>query len=128
MNTNMQPSRAPILEIYENDDLREWIGMFLHAGRSRNLAAGTVEFYAKKLNAFIMHFRNDSHMANGTNGPNNTHVTDEAAQADFTKPLEAFNASDNYCGASRHSEFWKRSDGSSICSTCQPNPNNHSIV
>jgi site-specific recombinase XerD len=42
-----------ILGIYQNDDLRDWIGIFLHACRSRNLAAGTIEFYCKKLNVFI---------------------------------------------------------------------------
>jgi hypothetical protein len=40
------------LEIYQTDDLRKWIGIYLHACRSRNLAAGTIEFYGKKLNAF----------------------------------------------------------------------------
>jgi site-specific recombinase XerD len=48
-----QQSRTLILDIYQNDDLREWIEMFLHACRSRNLAAGTVEFYVKKLNVFL---------------------------------------------------------------------------
>ena len=42
-----------ILGIYQNDDLRDWIGIFLHACRSRNLAAGTIEFYGKKLKVFI---------------------------------------------------------------------------
>lgn len=45
------PTRT--LDIYKNDDLRDWIGLFLHACRSRNLAGGTIEFYGKKLNAFI---------------------------------------------------------------------------
>lgn len=35
------------------DDLHSWIDVYLHACRSRNLAAGTIEFYAKKLNVFI---------------------------------------------------------------------------
>ena len=52
MNTVTQQSRNSI-DIYENDDLGEWIGVFLHACRSRNLAIGTIEFYSKKLNAFF---------------------------------------------------------------------------
>jgi site-specific recombinase XerD len=53
VNTIIQQSRALILDIYENDDLGEWIEVYLHACRSRNLATGTLEFYAKKLNAFF---------------------------------------------------------------------------
>ena len=48
----IQQNRTRTLRIYDNDDLREWIGMFLHSGRSRNLSSGTLEFYAKKLAAF----------------------------------------------------------------------------
>jgi site-specific recombinase XerD len=53
VETILQHNRALILETYENDDLRDWIDMFLRTGRSRNLASGTIEFYSKKLNAFI---------------------------------------------------------------------------
>jgi site-specific recombinase XerD len=41
------------MDVYQEDSLQDWIGMFLHACRSRNLAAGTISFYAKKLKAFI---------------------------------------------------------------------------
>lgn len=53
MNAISQQSRTYTLDIYENDDLQEWIDAFLHACRSRNLAAGTIEFYVKKLKAFV---------------------------------------------------------------------------
>jgi site-specific recombinase XerD len=53
MDTIIQRSPIQILDINENDDLREWIEVFLHACRSRNLAAGTLDFYTKKLNAFF---------------------------------------------------------------------------
>jgi site-specific recombinase XerD len=46
-------NRTFIPDLYETDDLQYWIDLFLYAGRSRNLAAGTIEFYTKKLNAFI---------------------------------------------------------------------------
>ena len=42
-----------ILDIYKNDNLQDWIEVFLHSCRSRNLATGTIEFYGKKLNTFI---------------------------------------------------------------------------
>jgi site-specific recombinase XerD len=53
METDTFLIKSPNLEIYQTDDLRKWIGIYLHACRSRNLAAGTIEFYAKKLNAFV---------------------------------------------------------------------------
>ena len=53
MKTDTFLIKSPNLEIYETDDLRKWIGIYLHACRSRNLAAGTIEFYAKKLDAFV---------------------------------------------------------------------------
>ncbi|MBM4426403.1 MAG: hypothetical protein FJ031_04100 [Chloroflexi bacterium] len=37
----------------QNHDLQEWLGIYLHACRSRNLSPGTVEFYEKKLNTFL---------------------------------------------------------------------------
>lgn len=43
------------LEIYKNNDLHQWILLYIHACRARNLAVGTIEFYRKKLNAFL-HF------------------------------------------------------------------------
>jgi len=46
-------NRTFIPEIYDTDNLRYWIELFLHAGHSRNLATGTIGFYTKKLNAFI---------------------------------------------------------------------------
>ena len=51
MNT-ITEHRRTFIDLYENDDLREWLEVFFHACRARNLAAGTLEFYAKKLNAF----------------------------------------------------------------------------
>jgi site-specific recombinase XerD len=53
METDIFLIKSPNLEIYQTDDLRKWIGIYLHACRSRNLAAGTIEFYGKKLNAFV---------------------------------------------------------------------------
>jgi site-specific recombinase XerD len=41
------------IDIYKNDDLQDWIGIFLHACRSRNLATGTIKFYSMKLNTFV---------------------------------------------------------------------------
>ncbi len=41
------------LDLYRDDNLQAWVGQFLYAGRSRNLAVGTVEFYRKKLTAFL---------------------------------------------------------------------------
>lgn len=52
METNLFLTQSPNLEIYQTDDLRKWIGIYLHACRSRNLAGGTIEFYSKKLNTF----------------------------------------------------------------------------
>ncbi|MBI2757208.1 MAG: tyrosine-type recombinase/integrase [Chloroflexi bacterium] len=53
METNIRPNTFLTLDIYQTDDLRKWIGIYLHACRSRNLAGGTIEFYGKKLNAFV---------------------------------------------------------------------------
>ena len=52
METNIFLTQTPNLEIYQTNDLRKWIGIYLHACRSRNLAGGTIEFYSKKLNTF----------------------------------------------------------------------------
>ena len=52
METRTFLTQYPNLEIYQTNDLRKWIGVYLYACRSRNLAAGTIEFYGKKLNAF----------------------------------------------------------------------------
>lgn len=52
METNTFLTKSPNLEIYQTDDLRKWIGIYLHACRSRNLAGGAIEFYSKKLNTF----------------------------------------------------------------------------
>lgn len=41
------------LEIYQTDDLRQWIEIYLHACRSRNLSGGTIDFYDKKLKVFV---------------------------------------------------------------------------
>jgi site-specific recombinase XerD len=41
------------LEIYQTDDLQQWIEIYLHACRSRNLSRGTIEFYDKKLKVFV---------------------------------------------------------------------------
>jgi site-specific recombinase XerD len=54
MNTSVLQNKEISLDFYQTDDLRDWIELFLHACRSRNLAAGTIEFYVKKLNAFIL--------------------------------------------------------------------------
>ena len=53
MKTDTFLIKSPNLEIYQTDDLRTWIRIYLHACRSRNLAAGTIEFYAKKLDTFV---------------------------------------------------------------------------
>lgn len=52
MDTSTFPTKSSTLEIYQTDDLRKWICIYLHACRSRNLAGGTIEFYGKKLHAF----------------------------------------------------------------------------
>jgi site-specific recombinase XerD len=52
METNLFSPQPPNLDIYQTSDLRKWIGIYLHACRSRNLAGGTLEFYSKKLGAF----------------------------------------------------------------------------
>ena len=58
METIVPQNQILTLDIYQTDDLRKWIGIYLHACRSRNLAGGTLEFYGKKLNAFA-HFCSD---------------------------------------------------------------------
>jgi integrase/recombinase XerD len=57
VNTIIQQNPALRLDIYQNDDLQEWIGVFLHACRSRNLASGTIGFYTKKLKVFFLFCR-----------------------------------------------------------------------
>ena len=52
METLSYQNTSLTLDVYQTDDLRKWIGIYLHACKSRNLAVGTIEFYAKKLNAF----------------------------------------------------------------------------
>jgi len=47
---NLNP---PTLNTIYIGSLQEWLQIYLHACRSRNLSAGTVEFYEKKLNAFL---------------------------------------------------------------------------
>lgn len=49
----LRPSPIFAVDIYHSDNLAEWIAMFIHACRSRNLAQGTIEFYGKKLQAFV---------------------------------------------------------------------------
>ena len=53
METSLAQDQILTPDIYQADDLRKWIGIYLHACRSRNLAGGTIEFYGKKLNAFV---------------------------------------------------------------------------
>ena len=52
METLSYQNTSLTLDVYQTDDLRKWIGIYLHACKSRNLAVGTIEFYAKKLNVF----------------------------------------------------------------------------
>lgn len=40
-------------DVYQADELPDWLDMFLYACRSRNLTKGTIEFYRKKLDAFL---------------------------------------------------------------------------
>ena len=63
IETINRPSSTFNLELYQNDDLQEWVGVFLHACRSRNLTAGTIEFYRKKLKAFLQ-FCSDQALTN----------------------------------------------------------------
>lgn len=42
METNVRPNTFLTLDIYQTDDLRKWIGIYLHACRSRNLAGGKI--------------------------------------------------------------------------------------
>lgn len=51
-NINYQAT-AHMLNVYKNDDLQNWIEIFLHGCRSRNLAPGTIKFYRMKLNIFV---------------------------------------------------------------------------
>jgi hypothetical protein len=51
METITYQNNSFTLNVYQTDDLRKWIGIYLHACRSRNLAAGTIEFYDKKISA-----------------------------------------------------------------------------
>jgi integrase/recombinase XerC len=53
VETINQQNKTSIPSLYQSYDLREWAEMFIHACRSRNLAIGTIEFYTKKLKAFI---------------------------------------------------------------------------
>ena len=53
MEKPMTQNSPLTLEVYRNADLRQWIRLYIHACRARNLAAGTVEFYEKKLHAFL---------------------------------------------------------------------------
>jgi site-specific recombinase XerD len=52
METTLFLTQSPNPDIYQTDDLRKWIGIYLYACRSRNLAGGTIEFYGKELGAF----------------------------------------------------------------------------
>lgn len=63
---NLSP-HAPLLslDIHHRDNLQEWLGIYLHACRSRNLSPGTVEFYEKKLATFL-HFCSDLAIADVT--------------------------------------------------------------
>jgi hypothetical protein len=53
METITCQNNSLTLDVYQTDDLRKWIGIYLHACRSQNLAMGTIEFYDKKLTAFV---------------------------------------------------------------------------
>lgn len=54
MKTVLSQSHAFTQELYQSDNLQEWIELFLHSCRSRNLASGTIGFYIKKLGAFLV--------------------------------------------------------------------------
>lgn len=53
----MQLKNPPIpsyqVQVSESDNLLYWLQIYLHACRSRNLSSGTIEFYEKKLSAFL---------------------------------------------------------------------------
>lgn len=51
MDTIRSQNNFLTLDVWQMDDIRKWIGIYLHACKSRNLAAGTIEFYDKKFNA-----------------------------------------------------------------------------
>jgi hypothetical protein len=53
METIAYQTSSVTLDVYHTDDLRKCIGIYLHACKSRNLAVGTIEFYDKKLTAFV---------------------------------------------------------------------------
>lgn len=53
MQTSFQQNQTFTADIFHTDSLQEWVDMFLYACRSRNLALGTIQFYTKKLGAFI---------------------------------------------------------------------------
>jgi integrase/recombinase XerD len=53
METITYQTSSVTLDVYQTDDLRKCIGIYLHACKSRNLAVGTIEFYDKKLTAFV---------------------------------------------------------------------------
>lgn len=54
----VHPESTFSLDSYSSDNLAQWVELFLYSCRSRNLAAGTIEFYVKKLNVFVR-FCND---------------------------------------------------------------------
>lgn len=58
MKTSSNPIEKIQYEISKSGDIQYWLQIYLHACRSRNLSPGTVEFYEKKLNAFL-HFCSD---------------------------------------------------------------------
>lgn len=49
--TNLQSQ--PTLDLYRTVDVRHWVRLYIHACRARNLSPGTIEFYEKKLDAFV---------------------------------------------------------------------------
>jgi site-specific recombinase XerD len=53
METDASQTGPPDPNIYQTDEIQPWIATYLHACRSRNLSEGTIEFYGKKLKAFI---------------------------------------------------------------------------
>lgn len=54
METGAPQTSFPTPNIYQTNELQLWITTYLHACRSRNLSEGTIEFYKKKLGAFIV--------------------------------------------------------------------------
>lgn len=53
MNNTVLANNGIVLDIYQSDNLQEWIELFIHSCRSRNLSSGTVKFYIMKLNVFL---------------------------------------------------------------------------